>query len=98
MKNEKWTEEIFDSLEGMKRAKPDINLYNKIENQLFSEESKVIPINRLRFAAVAAIFILLVNVISLKVYINSSNSNPTVESQTSNNYNQQLISNFKIYE
>lgn len=98
MKNDKWIEEIFDSLEGIKRAKPDINLYATIENQLFSEESKVIPINRLRIAAVAAILILLINVISLKVYTYSSNSANTVESQTSNNYNQQLISNFKIYE
>ncbi len=67
-------------------------------DEAMSEEAKVIPLNLIRIAAVAAIFILLINVISLRVYTHSINTNTTVETQSEINYNQQLISNFKIYE
>lgn len=94
---EKWIEGVFDSMKGSKRAKPDPGLYAKIESQIFAQEVKVIPMRQWKMAAAAAVLLLVLNVFALRQYIQSSevSTNEMVADATTD---QQLISNFKLYD
>lgn len=94
---EKWMEEVFDSMKGSERARPNPELYARIENQLDDPEAKVIPMRQWSFAVAAAILVLVLNVFVLRQFTqnNALNTNEMVVSNTSS---QSLISNYKIYE
>jgi hypothetical protein len=94
---EKWIEEVFDSLKGSERAKPSADLFAKIENLIDAPEAKIIPMPQWRVAAAAAVAILFLNVFAVQQFrkINRLNNNELVVDSTSD---QQLISNYKIYE
>lgn len=94
---EKWIDDVFDSMKGSQRAKPSPELFSKIENQIYSPAATIIPIIKLRVAAAAAIMLLFFNVISIRQYAQKAQGDATeyiVESES----DQQLISNFNLYE
>ena len=97
---EKWVDEVLHCMKGSQRARPRPEVFTKIQNQLIISESKVVPIRKWRYAAAAAILILIVNVFALQ-RLNQSvewqNSEMVTESGTEY-YSHCIVSNFKIYE
>ena len=83
-------DKILESTAGMHRAKPSDDLLTKIENQIDSQEATIIPISRLRWAAAAAILLLLVNGLAINIYLNQKNT-PT------NYAKQSIITEYKLY-
>lgn len=94
---EKWIEDVFDSMKGSQRAKPDSGLFAKIEGQIDAPEAKIIPMRQWNYAAAAAVLVLILNVFAMRQYTqnNELNANEMVVSDVSG---QSLISNYKIYE
>lgn len=98
MKNnkEKYITEVFDSLKGSKRAKPNPNLFAKIENRIFGEEAKIIPITQWRMAAAAAVVILAMNIFAIQNF--SQNNQKGTGGIITEESNQVLISNYNLYD
>ncbi len=93
---EKWIEEVFESIQGSKRAKPSPGLFAKIEAQIDNPDAVIIPMFQRRVAAAAAILLLALNVFALRQYMQQDSvlSNESVAMEMPN---QQLISNYNIY-
>ncbi len=94
---EKWINDVFDSMKGSQRAKPNPDLFAKIEHQIDAPEAKVISMHQWRMVAAAAVILLVLNVFALRE-VPESNALNTDELLVENTSNQQLISNYKIYE
>jgi hypothetical protein len=100
MKNidkEKWMDDVFESMKGSHRAKPRPELFARIEDQIYAPTAKVIPVFKLRVATAAAIFLLIFNVVSMRHYAQNAQVE-TAEYIVENESDQQLISNFNLYE
>lgn len=94
---EQWIEDVFDSLKGSKRAKPNDDLFARIETEIESPDTKVIPLRQLRMIAAAAIVLLTLNIGALLQYTQSQKSN--YENQvTESSHQTSLISDYKLYE
>ena len=93
---EKWKEEVFDSIKGIKRAQPNAQLFEKIQANVAAPEAKIISLSQKRLAISAAILLLLTNAFVLQRYVQGNNTN--AELVESSRVNQQLISNYNIYE
>ena len=95
-KMEEWKETVMDSLNGVKRAIPDPNLYLKIENNIYSPKNKTITMSRLRVSVAAAIILIILNVYFANNYLqnnlNNTENPEEIISQTP------LTSNYKLYE
>ena len=65
---EKWIEDVFQSMKGAQRAKPRPELFNKIENQIYSSNAKIIQNFQWRSYAAAVILLLLINTMALISY------------------------------
>lgn len=94
---EKWIDDVFDSMQGRKRAKPRPGLFAQIEGQIDALETKVIPMRQWNYAVAAAILILVLNVFALRQYT-KNNESTVSEMVVSDDSSQSLISNYKIYE
>ncbi|GJM34181.1 MAG: hypothetical protein DHS20C18_31820 [Saprospiraceae bacterium] len=94
---DKWIADVFDSIKGSQRAKPDPGLFAKIENQIHLPEARIVPIFQRRIAAAAAILILILNVIAMQQYA-QINALDNEEFVTTGASDQQLISSYKLYE
>lgn len=94
---EKWIKGVFESLEGMEKAVPDVKLYSKIEEDLFDGEVHVISFQSLRIAAVAAVILITLNILVLQQYKDTTAQNQQdIPYYESNHHG--LVSNYKIYE
>ncbi len=94
---EKWIESVFDSLEGSQRAKPDASLFAKIKRRIDAPEAKVVSMSQWRMAVAAAVALLFLNVFAIQQYAKSSELTSS-EMVTEGASDQQLISNYKLYE
>lgn len=94
---QKWIDDVFDSMQGSRRAKPSPELFGKIETEIDAPEARVIPMYQWRLTAAAAVLLLVLNVFALR-QVAESNALNTGEWVVERTSNQQLISNFKIYE
>lgn len=92
---DKWIDDVLVSINNLERAKPSANLFARIENELDNDSVEVIPIYKIRFAAVAAAILLMFNVFSIYNYVLTSE---TTSIDLSVENNQELISNYNIYE
>jgi len=94
---EKWMDEVLQSMEGSQRAKPKLELFSKIENQILAPQGKVIQFNQWKYAAAAAVLIFLVNTSAL-MYFNQNVGLTNEDVTITDAYNQSLISMSQIYE
>ena len=92
---EKWIQDVFDSLEGSKRATPPSHLLSKIEQNLVAPEAKIIPMSNYRIAVAAAVVLLVMNVFVMYQYAQTS-TNSFPESMTDNT--ESLITDYKLYD
>lgn len=94
---EKWIEDIFNSLEGSKRAKPNFDLFARIEAEIENIDTKVIPLRQVRMMAAAAIVLLTLNMGVFLQYTQSqeaNNENEVIETIDQSS----LISDYKLYD
>lgn len=94
---EKWISNVLDSAKGSQRAKPSPGLFTKIENRIAPSEAKVIPLFQLRMAAAAAVILCLMNV-SILYQQTKKNTTTSQELRTYASPQQQLISNYNLYD
>jgi len=94
---EKWMEEVFQSMKGSERAVPRLDLFAKIEEEIAASNTKVVPIRQLRYAAAVAAILLFVNGIALINY-NQNSQTSYGDTMVSDDYSQSLISTYQIYE
>ena len=94
---EKWIEDVFQSMKGSQRAKPQPDLFVKIQNRIGVVDAKIVPLHQWRYAAAAAVLILLMNMTAL-VYFNQQNKVNYEDVAVEDTYNQSLISSYQIYE
>ena len=99
MKNdkEKWIGEVFNSMQGSRRAKPAPDLFAKIESRLQAPEARIIPMMQIKIAAVAAVLLLVLNTIVLQEIV-TTNQEKTSQALEEYQGDHSLISNYKIYE
>lgn len=92
-KKSQWADEVLNSLDGIKSAKPNNDLFAKIQAQLpIKREVKVIPLQRLRWIAVASCLIIAVNIY---VFTGELKANTTEVAQTTTN--NELLTNYSFY-
>jgi len=94
---EEWIDETLGSLEGIKRAKPPVDLFDKIEIQIKQGKTKTIYFTQWRPAIAAAVLLLVLNVFAARLYTQKSSSVET-EMGLEIAYETQLISDFKLYD
>lgn len=95
--NKQWIESVINSTRGMKRAKPQSDLFAKIERRIQRVEAKIIPFRRLQIAAAAAVLLMVLNVTALSQYAKYAESEEQELSEMEQS-EQSLISNFNLYE
>ena len=93
---EQWIDEVLDSLSGSEKARPDPGLFTKITARLEAPETRTISLSQRRIGMVAAIILLIINVISLRLYLQDDNSDYAASVAESEPI--ELIFDFKIYE
>jgi len=93
---EKWMEDVFQSMKGSKRAKPNPELFAKIKGQINASEAKVIPLYQWRSAAAAAVLLLFMNVATLRHYHQQDEGNYQ-DVAVADMYGESLISSYQIY-
>lgn len=91
---EKWMEDVFQSMKGSQRAKPQSDVFVKIQNRIGVGDAKIVTLRQWRYAAAVAVLMLVVNTTAL-VYFNQLNYEDVTVVDT---YNQALISSYQIYE
>lgn len=93
---EKWIDEVFDSVKGSHRARPNPDLLIAIEDQLDLQIRTISPW-QWRLSAAAACLLLALNFFSIRHYLqNSGSQNLELVSETV--HEQALISNYKLYD
>ena len=94
---DKMMESILNSMKNGSKAKPQPELYSKIEQILFGERSTVLTIRNLIINSAAAILILLINFTVLNI---SKDRHTTREGNevVVGAYNHEYISSFQIYD
>ncbi len=96
--SEKWVEEILTSMQGSKKAYPSSDLFVKIERRIDNKEGKVL-FSSFNVTAIAATAILvLFNIIAIQQYKMKNESSANYSVMANHNYNESIISNYKIYE
>lgn len=94
---DKWMENIVHSMKDSKRAQPNSNLFKKIENEINNSELKNITRLPIRYAAAAAVILLMVNSSALYMFT-KQNQSFQIHSGLENSENTALITSFQIYE
>lgn len=92
MTSDKTFEDILSSVKGLEKAQPKKELYNEIEKNLFNQKVSLVPINRLKWVAAAAIFFFCVNT-GVLFFVTH---NESMNNENSTRY--KLITNFNYYE
>lgn len=92
MEQEKWTNEVLNSLDGMQKAEPSPYLYTRIQSKLNSGAGNMIPV---RFAILSLGSIAIVLLLSIS-YVQLSGQSTTNDEQAII-YEQQLINSDQIY-
>lgn len=93
---EKWMNDVLDSVQGSRRAKPHPELFAKIEAAVYAPQSKVIPIRQWRLFAAAAVCLLMLNIFALRKYAQSNVS--AKEWLVENSVEETIISTYQLYE
>jgi len=93
-KKGKWVDEVLQSLDGIQRAEPANDLFDKIMAKLpEKKQAVIIPIKRLRWLVAAACLIIGLNIYVLSIGMQSSQKENTSESQSI-----ELLTDFSLYE
>jgi len=93
-KKEKWADEVLQSMDGMKRAEPADDLFDKIMAKIpEKEQAVIIPIKRLRWLVAAACLVIGLNIYVFSIGIQSSQKGDTSESQSI-----ELLTDFSLYK
>jgi hypothetical protein len=97
MNKEKWKDEVLKSFEGMERAKPSNDLFDKISSELENDQSTTISHKNVLAIAICILLLIVLNIFAISQY--RSTLNPT-NSETADEVNVQyaLISDFNLYE
>ena len=95
MDKEKWIDNIMESLEGSERARPDDALFDKIEQRVMHPETRIIPLGRVRVAAVAAVLLLMINGLVINEYLTNDVTDDINLAEVGDGYD--LLSNYEIY-
>lgn len=91
---EQWANEVLVSIEGFERARPSDTLFAKINSQLTDKvQSKIIPIRKLYWLAIAACAVLVLNIFAF-----SSEMSEISNVDINNQQQAQLLTDFTIYE
>lgn len=93
---EKWVEEVFQSMKGSQRAKPSPELFSRIQGQIEGSKSNIVPLYPWRYVA-AAVVIVFFNVTAL-FYYNQPEEVSSGNVMVADVYSQSLISSYQIYE
>ena len=93
---EKWMEDVFQSMKGSQRTKPQPDLFVKIQNRIGVGDAKLVSRHQWKYTAAAAVLILFVNITAL-VYFNQQHQVNYEDVADGNTYNQTLISTYQIY-
>lgn len=93
---EKWVEDVFQSMKGSERAKPQHDLFEKIQNRIGVGDAKVVSLHQWKYTAAAVVLILFMNITAL-VYFNQQHQVNYEDVADGNTYNQALISTYQIY-
>ena len=99
MSNEKdnWMEDVFQSMKGSQKAKPDTAVFAKIEARIDGSKSTVIPLRQRGYAVAASLLILVLNALALYDFTQGQGL-PEEEMVNVEAAAPSLISNFQIYE
>lgn len=93
-RKEHWAEEVFQSIEGMQRASPPDDLFEKINHRISEKNTRrTIPLRRLKWAAAAACFLLILNGYALIRMFHQQ-----VQSSTSGLYDTPFLSDLNPYD
>ncbi len=95
-KREQWIDEVFQSMEGSRRAQPKPDLLARIEQRIDGEETRILPISLRRIAAVAAILLLMLNGFAISQF--SQSSATMAEEPAGSVYDLPLISDYNLYD
>jgi len=91
---EKWADEVLQSLDGLQRAEPADDLFDKIIAKIpEKKQAVIIPIKRLRWLAAAACL-----VIGLNIYVFSIGMRCSQQEDTSETQSIELMTDFSLYE
>ena len=91
---EQWANEVLNSLNTIKRARPSEQIINKIESIIDENENiKIIPLTQLKWIAAAAITIIALNIYALNIQDNTSKN----QIEFSEN-NSSLLSDYTFYQ
>ena len=88
---------IFESMKGSQRAKPNPELFGKIEAQIDRPEAKIVSMRFQQLAVATVVLLLMMNVFVLQQF-SKNNASFAGEQMNSETQGQSLISNYKIYE
>ncbi len=94
---QEWIDGVLNSVKGSRRAKPRADLFAQIESNLDAPEVRIIPINQWRISVAAAVLLLVLNVFVLQQYTQNQSIN-TSEFVTGDSSEQNLVSNYNIYD
>jgi len=94
--NNKWIEDVFQSMNGSRKANVNPALFAKIEDRILASEVAIIPAFGWKQFAAAAAIILALNTITMINYNKSIKSNDQDIAAIESN-NQTLISTYQIY-
>ena len=95
---EKWIEDVFQSMKGSQRAKPRRELLANIENRIRFSEAKIVTIRQSRYGVAAAVLILVLNLFALHQFTQNNELRDNEMFVSTQNINESIISNYKIYE
>ncbi len=95
--DERWMDEVFESMKGSQRAKPKAALFAKIEDQLNAPKDTGLPIQQWRAVAAAAVLVFCTNAAALAFY-DQGHEPPFEDVVVQDAYDQPLVSSYQIYE
>ncbi len=85
---------ILESMKGSQRAKPSMDLFAKIEREINSADTLIIPLRQLKWAAAAAILLLIVNGLTMQQHYNHQKAKSVAEFAEG----ESIISNYTLYD
>ena len=97
MDKEKWFNDVFNSMKDSQPAKPNLDLFLKIEEKFNDLETRMVSISHWRLAGVAAVFLFVLNAFALRQVFQGTDSNAS-ELVADDVSNLQLFSDYKIYD
>lgn len=93
MKQEEWTNEVLNSLEGIQRVEPSPYLYSKIQTRLNSNMEEKIPFRWAFFSIASLVLLFVINILFVR-HTTDDSSTDRIEKII---YEQQLINSDQLY-